>query len=114
VPGLTRVSKTDDRGRNWVYVLPDLEMCRQHLERTTGTVVHIDRDIHDFIRECLISAPGEKVVATALFGAYQRWGQRNQRLCRSQTRFGLAMLNLGYQKVKQGSVYYLDVAFIEG
>jgi len=112
VPGVCRVQRTDRAGRTWSYILPDLDTCRDHLERVTGQQVPDRQDINGFARENLVSAPGETISARALYDAYTKWCSQTRIPAVNETRFGRGLAELGYRKEKRGNIQYLDIALM--
>lgn len=64
----------------------------------------------DFCTECLTAAPGQEIVATALYVTYVEWCRGREHDPVTQGMFGRRM-GARYRKRTSGVVRYLDVAF---
>lgn len=63
----------------------------------------------EFIAECCIVAESVKVKAKALYDAYSRWIGDNGV---SMPRFGVAITERGFAKVKNNGVWYEGIALL--
>jgi len=66
--------------------------------------------IAQFLNECLVSAPGEAVAATAVHDSYKKWCALNGHSAKTQKKFGTEVTKRGINKGKdaKGCVTYTD------
>lgn len=67
----------------------------------------------EFIAECCLIAPEAKAQASALYAAYRQWCEGNGHQPVSNTRFGLALGERGFQREKLGTIRWLGIGLLE-
>lgn len=65
--------------------------------------------IGQFIDEMCIVGPGNKIGSSELYRAYKSWAESEGFYAYSQTRFGSAMTDRQFQKVKSNTYWYLGI-----
>jgi putative DNA primase/helicase len=63
-----------------------------------------------FLEECCVTGPNERERAGTLYKAYKAWCERNGENSTTQTRFGKALTERGFEREKAGVYWYKGVA----
>ncbi|BAZ94294.1 ATPase [Thiohalobacter thiocyanaticus] len=64
----------------------------------------------EFIESCCVTDPAEEAPAAALYGRYREWATSNGHQPVSSMRFGLALGERGFSKIKSGTVRWRGIA----
>jgi putative DNA primase/helicase len=67
----------------------------------------------EFVRECCIEHRDAKARAANLYAAYRAWSERTGEKMASQTRFGLALKERGFESYTNNGVWYRGLAIRE-
>jgi len=66
-----------------------------------------------FVAECIRVSPGQRVGSRALYNLYVAWAKATGNTIWSQTGVGKAMRDRGYDNIKSGSHFWLDIELIK-
>lgn len=67
----------------------------------------------EFIAECCVIAPEAKAKASDLYRTYREWAEENGHAPVSNTRFGLALAERGFQREKVGTIRWRGLGLLE-